>query len=79
MSFPMYHPVLKLKEKVAEKIESGEISVGIESVKTTESRYTTHEGELMQQSSDVIAHKIPLCEIRQRLLAKPGHPKATSR
>ena len=44
VSFPMYHPVLKLKEKVVEKIE---IYVGIETVKTTESRYTTREGELI--------------------------------
>ena len=70
MSFPMYQPVLRLKEKVGAKIESGELFVGIESVKTTETRYSTHDGELVQNSSDVLACKIPLQNLRERLLAK---------
>ena len=70
MSFPMYQPILKLKEKVGTKIESGELCVGIESLKTTETRYSAFDGELRQKSSDIHGRKIPLKKVREKLLAK---------
>lgn len=70
ISFPMYLPVRKLKGKVAQRIDSGEICIGKETVTTTESRYTTHECELRQENTEVKARKIPLLEIRKRLLEK---------
>ena len=60
ISFPMYPPVRKLKEKVVQRVESGEINIGKETVTTTESRYTTHKFELRQVSTEVKAWKIPL-------------------
>ena len=64
----MYHPVQTLRQKVTGKIESGEINIGMRVVQTPCSRYTAHEGDLRQESTDVYAHKIPLLEIRERLL-----------
>ena len=50
MSFPMYSPVKKVKERVIKKIDSGEIKIGREVVQTTYSRYvarTAHTGKCL--------------------------------
>ena len=73
MSFPMYQTALHIKERVKEKIESGDICIGTQCVNTTESTYKTHLGDLIQKSTDITditTRKIPLQEIRQRLLDK---------
>ena len=70
VSFPMYCPVQKLKKKVSDRIESGNIPIGKEVVRTAYCRYTVHQGELRQESTEVYGRKIPLLEIRERLLKK---------
>lgn len=42
--------------------------IGKEVVQTAQYRYTVHQGELWQESTEVYARKIPLLEIRKRLL-----------
>ena len=39
LSFPMYNPVKKVKEKVIKKIGSGETKIGREVIQTTHCRY----------------------------------------
>ena len=68
VSFPMYSPVQKLQKKVSDRIESGDIPIGQEVVPTACPRYTVQHGELTLESTDVYARKIPLLEIRERLL-----------
>lgn len=58
--FPMYMPMEKLQQKITEKAQSDEITVGEEVVSTTFARYTASQGELRQTSSTVHARKIPL-------------------
>ena len=67
VTFPMYSPVQKLQKKVSEMIESGDIPIGQEVVQTAFLRYTVQE-ELTLENTEVYAHKIPLLEIRKRLL-----------
>ena len=67
VTFPMYSPVQKLQKKVSETIESGDIPIGQEVVQTAFLRYTVQE-ELTLENTEVYAHKIPLLEIRKRLL-----------
>ena len=69
-SFSMYQPLKKQKEQVQERIDSGEISIGKEICPTSYSRYTAHEGEIRQDNIQVNARKIPLIEIRKKLLDK---------
>ena len=70
VSFPMYSPVKKVKERVIKKIDSGEIKIGREVVQTTYSRYIAQQGQLTQEKVEVYARKIPLLEIREKLLQK---------
>ena len=66
VSFPMYKPVKKLKERITENIQSGEIQFGGEVVvQTTYPKYATHQGELTQEVVDITARKIPLLDIRE--------------
>jgi len=46
VSFPMHQPVCKQKQKVANKVTSGEIQIGREIVQTTYSSYTTDSSTL---------------------------------
>ena len=69
VSFPVYKPVQKLKDDVDKRIQSGQINLGIECV-TTQTKYSTHEGKMIQESFEVNARKIPLLEIRKKLLKK---------
>ena len=62
VSFPM------LQKKVSDRIESGDIRIGQDVVPTACPRYTVQHGELTLESTDVYARKIPLLEIRERLL-----------
>lgn len=43
VSFPVLAPVKKIKEKVREKVDSGEIYVGEEVVQTSYTSYTTNK------------------------------------
>ena len=70
VSFPTYQPLKKQKEQVQERIDSGEICIGKEICPTSYSRYTAHEGEIRQDNIQVNARKIPLIEIRKKLLDK---------
>jgi len=72
VSFPMHQPVCKQKQKVANKVTSGEIQIGREIVQTTYSSYTTDSStlsisEITKQNS---AREIPIMHIRQKLLEK---------
>jgi len=64
----MYSPVQKLQKKVSERIESGDIPIGQEVVQTAFPRYTVQQGELTLENTELYARKIPLLEIRKRLL-----------
>lgn len=59
-----------LKDDVDKRIQSVQINL---CVTTTQTKYTTHEGKMIQESSEVNAGKIPLLEIRKKLLKKHGH------
>ena len=67
VSFPTCTSVKNLKQKVTQKITSGEIPLGTEVVQTAHPRYTTHEGELQQDHTEVYTRKISLLDIREKL------------
>lgn len=70
VSFLMYKPVEKLKERVTENIQSGEIQIGKEVVQTTYPKYATHQGEFTQEIVEITARKIPPLDIREKLLKR---------
>lgn len=66
----MYQPLKKLKQCTQERINSGEICMGEDIVTTTHPRYVVQDGEIREETIEVKARKIPLIEIRKRLLEK---------
>ena len=70
MSFPMHPPVKKLKQCVQERIDTGEICLGESIVTTTYPRHIARDGEIIEESVEVSARKVPLHKIRRRLLEK---------
>ena len=60
----------KIKQQVQERIKSGEICIGDEIVPITHSRYIVQEGEIREETIEVTARKIPLYDIRRRLLER---------
>ena len=64
-------PVQKVKETVTERINSGEINIGEEVVRSSYTSYTTNkENEVERKEKDVFARKISMLHIRKRLLEK---------
>ena len=70
VSFPMHPPVKKLKQCVQERIDTGEIRLGESIVTTTDPRHIARDGKIIEESVEVSARKVPLYEIRRRLLEK---------
>ena len=72
VSFPMYRPVAIQKDKVSQKMNSGEIQSGVDVVPTSFSTYLADKtsGSIVQQTTNITARKIPLIDIRRKLLLK---------
>lgn len=72
ISFPMYPPIQQEREKIQEHIRKGEIEIGEEVVPSSYRSYnvdpTTHTVSI--NTVGVTARKIPLTEIRKRLLKR---------
>jgi len=68
----MHQPVHKQKQKLANKVTSGEIQIGREIVQTTYSSYTTDPSTLSisETTKRISAREIPIKHIRQKLLNK---------
>ncbi len=72
VSFPMYQPVKKQKEKLASKITNGEILLGREIVPTYYETFSVNHqiNSITETSNKVYAREIPIMEIRKKLLNK---------
>ena len=72
VSFPMYPPLKHEREKVLQRIESGEIVIGEKVVQTSYTNYTvdTDTHQVQENTIKISARKIPLTTIRKKLLKK---------
>ena len=72
VSFPMYQPVKKQKDKVTQKVNSREILLGNEIVPTsyTTFRMDTETNSITEVTKDIHAREIPIWDIRKKLLTK---------
>ena len=72
VSFPMHQPVHKQKQKVANKVTSGEIQIGRGVVQTSYSSYAIDPSTLSisETTKQTSAREIPIIHIRQKLLEK---------
>ena len=68
--FPMYRPSTHIKGKLQEEIEDGDVPIGEEVVKTVQERFTiaSESQSVTVSRCEVSARKIPLLEIRKKLL-----------
>ncbi len=71
-SFPTYPTVKREKKKVQDRIQAGEISIGKEVVPYTVTRFKVdaENHHIVRQEQQISARKIPLVEIRRRLLER---------
>ena len=67
------HPTARTEHnKIHQRIERGEIEIGMEVLTATQSRYSVnkHTNSLVIENIEVSARKIPLLKIREHLLQK---------
>ncbi len=70
VSVPTHRTVEGIKEDWDKLIESGELTLGEPCHPQKLTRYTVKDGELQQSETTVYGRKIPLLEVRKRLLQK---------
>ena len=66
ISFPMSKPVKYHKEKVSEKIQSGELDIGEEVVQTSYVQLKVDENGITEHIQPISARQIPLLSIRKK-------------
>lgn len=70
VSIPKEETNASLKKKLAEAIKSGHINIGKPVVPQTFKKTTIKDGELVEEEITVNGRKIPLKDIREKLLNK---------
>ena len=70
ISIPANPPVRKIESEIQQMIDSGRFSLGEESTPHKITKYIYKEGKLSPHDTLVHARKVPLQQIRQRLLTK---------
>ena len=73
ISVPAIPTVTSLKEDVSELLESGRLTMGEPCSAYTVVKSAVHDGKLESIASQIYGRKMPLFEIRQRLLKKHEH------
>ena len=64
----MYQPVKTIKQQVQERITCGDINIGENILITSYPRYVERGGEIREETIKATAQKIPLIDIRKKLL-----------